>query len=122
MHISNQQVLDRVRDHMAYRRYGVSYADAEPEQRQAIDSKIARPVTSVDGAVLVHGETRVFTTNLDRGVVDLSRLDYEWHAGENRWVPWFDVNCDIDYKGNTINRCYSQSDDRVATRFEGRSA
>jgi hypothetical protein len=116
MFITNQQVLDRVRDKMAYGRYHVSYADATYEQRSTIDRRISRPVCSSDGVVLVHNETRVYTNNLDRGVVDLSDLSFEWNPNESRWVPWFDVQVDTDYKGNPTSEKVMQSDDRVATR------
>ncbi len=78
---------------------------------------------TADRETIVSG-LRVFTNNLDRGTVDLSGAEYEWHGGENRYVLWFDVLVDTDYKGNEINppKKVSQSDDRVATRFEGRAA
>lgn len=78
-------------------------------------------VKTDDGAVLADG-LRVFTNNLDRGVVDLSRAEYEWHAGESRYVLWFDVRVDTTYDGKTVDREVQQSDDRVATRFDGRAA
>lgn len=78
-------------------------------------------VKTADGVVLADG-LRVFTNNLDRGAVDLSDAHYEWHAGESRYVLWFDVRVDTTYDGKTVDRRVSQSDDRVATRFEGRAA
>ncbi|ASZ75252.1 hypothetical protein PBI_MISSWHITE_86 [Mycobacterium phage MissWhite] len=65
---------------------------------------------------------RVFTNNLDRGVVDLSRAHFEWRAGEGRYVLWFDVLVDTTYDGKTVERRDMQSDDRVATRFNGEAA
>lgn len=65
---------------------------------------------------------RVFTNNLDRGVVDLSHAEYEWHGGEERYVLWFDVLLDTSYKGEPMTGRELQSDDRVATRFEGKDA
>lgn len=65
---------------------------------------------------------RVFTNNLDRGTVDLSRATYEWHGPENRWVLWFDVIAEFDYKGNPSTERVMQSHDRVATRFNGKPA
>lgn len=115
-------MTERVLNQMAYGRYRVSYADADETQQQVIRAELAKPVRSADRRILVHGETRVFTNNLDRGVVDLSDLSYEWHAGENRWVPWFDVICDHDYKGNPSSEKIMQSDDRVAVCFNGKSA
>ena len=79
------------------------------------------PVFTADRQPIKQG-MRVFTNNLDRGTVDLDRATYEWHPGENRWVLWFKVICDTSYKGEPMNTSYLQSDDRVATRFEGRNA
>jgi hypothetical protein len=110
-----------VQDKMAYQRYGKSFADVEATDREAIERALAQPIKSADRQVLSQG-VRVFTNNLDRGTVDLSDLDYEWHAGEKRWVPWFDVLVDIDYKGNLSADKVLQSDDRVATRYNGRDA
>lgn len=78
-------------------------------------------VKSADGVALTDG-LRVFTNNLDRGVVDLSRAEYEWHGGEDRYVLWFHVRVDTTYDGKTVERSDLQSDDRVATRFNGRAA
>lgn len=65
---------------------------------------------------------RVFTNNLDRGYIDLSRANWDWNGNEGRYVLWFDVVLDTDYKGNPTTGKELQSDDRVATRFEGRTA
>ena len=78
-------------------------------------------VFTADRQLIVEG-LRVFTNNLDRGTVDLSRASYEWHGPEARWVLWFDVVLDTDYKGQPTTGREMQSDDRVATRFEGRAA
>lgn len=78
-------------------------------------------VFTADRQLIVEG-LRVFTNNLDRGVIDLSRADYEWHGPEGRWVLWFDVVLDTDYKGQPTTGREMQSDDRVATRFEGKAA
>ncbi|WKW87308.1 hypothetical protein SEA_CHARGERPOWER_93 [Mycobacterium phage Chargerpower] len=78
-------------------------------------------VLTADRREIVPG-MRVFTNNLDRGVVDLSRAEFEWHAGENRYHLWFDVLVDTDYRGNTVSRRDMQSDDRVATQFQGKAA
>jgi hypothetical protein len=78
-------------------------------------------VKTADGVPLADG-LRVFTNNLDRGVVDLSRAEFEWHGGENRYVLWFDVQLDTSYKGEPTSGRELQSDDRVATRFEGKQA
>lgn len=79
--------------------------------------------TTVDGKRIVQG-LRVFTNNLDRGTVDLSRAEWEWHGPENRYHLWFDVNVETTYKGQPAPAGYrvSQSDDRVTTRFEGKDA
>ena len=78
-------------------------------------------VKTADKVPLTNG-LRVFTNNLDRGVVDLSRAKFEWHGGENRYVLWFDVVLDTSYKGGPKSGRELQSDDRVATRFEGKKA
>lgn len=78
-------------------------------------------VKTADGVAITAG-LRVFTNNLDRGVIDLSRAEYEWHSGESRYVLWFDVRVDTTYDGKTVDSRDLQSDDRVATRFEGRAA
>jgi len=80
-------------------------------------------VLTVDGKPLVDG-LRVFTNNLDTGTVDLSRAEFEWHAGEGRYHLWFDVLVDTNYKGEKLDRPnrVMQSDDRVVTLFEGREA
>jgi len=90
-------------------------------------------VRTADGVQILQG-LRVFTNDLDRGVIDLTGelgdgdryrrpANYEWHGPENRWVLWFDVVTEVNYKGEPTNgeRCM-QSHDRVATRFEGRDA
>jgi hypothetical protein len=100
------------------------YDDAPQEVREAIDKEyddmVARMKT-VDRRPIVDG-LRVFTNNLDRGTVDLSRLDFEYNHSEKRWVPWFDVNLDTNYKGRPTTGKELQSDDRVTTRFEGKNA
>lgn len=78
-------------------------------------------VLTADRKPIVNG-LRVFTNNLDRGVVDLSRANYEWNGVENRYVLWFDVQLDTSYKGEPKSGRELQSDDRVATRFEGKDA
>ena len=88
-------------------------------------------VRTADGKPIVHG-MRVFTNNLDRGVVDLTGdltgrgANYEWHGVEKRWVLWFEVVCSEDYKGNAYAEGRAgwvlQSDDRVATRYDGKEA
>jgi len=85
-------------------------------------------VRTADGVALAQG-LRVFTNNLDRGVVDLTgeltgrAATYEWHGVENRWVLWFDVVCTESYKGEAMNGSrVLQSHDRVATRFNGKVA
>jgi hypothetical protein len=79
-------------------------------------------VLTADRQPIVDG-LRVFTNNLDRGRISLARANFEWHGVERRYVLWFDVVVDTDYKGNPVDgkRCL-QSDDRVATRFEGKKA
>lgn len=79
------------------------------------------PVKTADGVVITDG-LRVFTNNLDRGVISLARAEFEWHGGENRYVLWFDVVLDTSYKGEPKAGRELQSDDRVATRFEGKKA
>ncbi len=80
------------------------------------------PVFTTDGKQIVQG-LRVFTNNLDRGTVDLSRASYDWHEPEQRFQLWFDVVLDTDYKDNPVEgRREMQSDCRVTTRFQGRDA
>jgi hypothetical protein len=76
-------------------------------------------VLTADRKPIVNG-LRVFTNNLDAGVVDLSRAEYEWNGSEGRYVLWFDVLVDTSYKGEPTQQRVMQSDDRVATLFEGR--
>ena len=78
-------------------------------------------VRTADGVEIRQG-LRVFTNNLDRGSIDLSRADFEWNGSEGRYVLWFDVVLDTSYRGVPTTGRELQSDDRVATRFEGRSA
>lgn len=75
----------------------------------------ANKVEIVDGL-------RVFTNNLDRGTVDLSKATWEWYPSEKVHHLWFYVDVDTHYTGKPVEQRYSQSDDRVATRFEGKSA
>ena len=91
------------------------------------NGQFEKPFVSTDVAhtadgVLIHQGLRVFTNNLDRGTIDLSRANYEWHGGEGRYVLWFDVVLDTDYKGQPTTDKIMQSDDRVATRFDGKKA
>jgi hypothetical protein len=109
------------RDKMALQRWNATYAGCTDEEQAKIDRALAAPIRSADRVELRDG-MRVFTNNLDRGVVDLSRLEYEWHAGEKRWVPWFDVRIDHDYRDQPASGRVLQSNDRVATRYNGRSA
>ena len=78
---------------------------------------------TANGVQIVDG-LRVFTNNLDRGTVDLSSAQWEWYEGEGKHHLWFDVNVETTWKGQTAPEGYrvSQSDDRVATRFEGQNA
>lgn len=78
-------------------------------------------VHTADGVQIRQG-LRVFTNNLDRGTVDLGRANYEWHPVEGRYVLWFDVLLDTSYKGVPTTGRELQSDDRVATRFDGKKA
>lgn len=79
-------------------------------------------VKTADGVVITQG-LRVFTNELSRGVISLdSKAEFEWHGGENRYVLWFHVNVDTNYKGEPVTQVLLQSDDRVATRFEGEPA
>lgn len=94
---------------------------ANPPNGQYRKAYAGERVLTADRVEIVDG-LRVFTNNLDRGVIDLSRADYEWHAGENRYVLWFDVVVDTSYKGEPLQDRVMQSDDRVATRFDGKSA
>ena len=101
-----------------------TYEDAPQQVQDTIEAELVKMVAAMktaDRQPITDG-LRVFTNNLDRGVVDLSRLDFEFHHGEKRWVPWFDVILDTDYKGQPTTGKEMQSDDRVATRFQGKKA
>lgn len=76
---------------------------------------------TANGVEIVDG-LRVFTNNLDRGTIDLTRATWEWYPSEDKHHLWFYVDVDTDYKGNPVEQRYSQSDDRVATRFKGQNA
>ena len=82
---------------------------------------IRRTARTANGVEIVQG-LRVFTNNLDRGTVDLAGCNWEWHGPEGVYHFWFYVNVDTNYKGEPVSQRYSQSDDRVATRFEGKLA
>ncbi|AEL17869.1 hypothetical protein TRIXIE_91 [Mycobacterium phage Trixie] len=99
------------------------YEPPNGQYRKAFDPELHRfAAKTADGKPIGQG-MRVFTNNLDRGTVDLSAACFEWHAMENRYVLWFDVWVDTDYRGNTVpTKRVQQSDDRVATRFEGKAA
>jgi hypothetical protein len=79
------------------------------------------PAHTADRVPIVNG-LAVFTNNLDHGHINLSRSWLEWHEGERRYVLWFDVNLDRNYKGNPTTGSVLQSDDRVSTVFNGKSA
>lgn len=79
-------------------------------------------VFTANGKLIVQG-LRVFTNNLDRGTIDLSKATYDWHGPEQRWQMWFEVVLDHDYKGNPVTgRSELQSDCRVTTRYDGKDA
>lgn len=80
-----------------------------------------RTARTVNGVPIVNG-LRVFTNNLDRGTVDLSKAFWEWHGPEGVYHFWFDVTLDTDYEGNPMIGNTLQSDDRVITIFEGKVA
>lgn len=86
-----------------------------------LDYEDGDTVYTADRVRIVNG-LRVFTNNLDRGVVNLDRAEYEWNRAEKRWVLWFYVDLDTSYKGEPATGRELQSDDRVATRFQGRNA
>lgn len=90
-----------------------------------IDSEIQKMIEEMrtaDGVKIVEG-LRVFTNNLDRGSVDLTNLDFEYHHGEKRWVPWFDVLVNFNYKDQKVPvHAVMQSNDRVAAKFGGLNA
>lgn len=91
------------------------------EYQKPYDPTVRKAYTA-DGVEITHG-LRVFTNNLDRGTVDLSgHANWEWYPSEKRYHLWFYVNVDTKYDGTQAKSRYSQSDDRVATRFEGKRA
>lgn len=90
------------------------------------DGKYHKPyngetVKTADGVVITES-LRVFTNEMSLGAITLDRARFEWHAVENRYVLWFHVHVDTNYRGESVNQVFLQSDDRVATRFEGKSA
>ena len=78
-------------------------------------------VKTADGVVITEG-LRVFTNELSTGVIALDEAEFEWHGGENRYVLWFHVKVDTNYRGEPVDQVLMQSDDRVATRFNGKAA
>lgn len=76
-------------------------------------------VLTADGVVITEG-LRVWTNNLDAGVISLKGADFEWHGPEQRYVLWFRVLRDDMPNDHGL----LQSDDRVATRhpFSGKAA
>lgn len=66
------------------------------------------------GVPIVNG-LRVFTNNLDRGVVA--------NVGKQKHDPeWFDVILDMDYRGRPITGVTMQNAERVSTTFDGKKA
>lgn len=88
--------------------------------RKAFDPVRDRART-VDNKQIVDG-LRVFTNNLDRGVIDLDGAEWEWHGGERKYHLWFKVKCHTGFAGDSIDTTYTQSDDRVVTRYSGEDA
>ena len=76
-------------------------------------------VLTADGVEITEG-LRVWTNNLEAGVISLENADFEWHGPEQRYVLWFRVIRD----DMPNDRGHLQSDDRVATRhpFTGKAA
>lgn len=76
-------------------------------------------VLTADRVEITEG-LRVWTNDLETGVISLENADFEWHGPEQRYVLWFRV---IRDKFPNDHGCL-QSDDRVATRhpFSGKSA
>lgn len=72
----------------------------------------------VSGEVPVVG-LRVFTNNLDRGVITKveDRGDCGWYCD-----AWHEVTLDADYKGNPITGRTIMNCERLATHFEGERA
>lgn len=95
----------------------------EPPNGERRRTYAGEKVLTADRQCITDG-LRVYTNNLDRGTVDLSSASYEWHGGEGRYVLWFDVVIDTLYTGESapVGRRVQQSDDRVATRFNGKAA
>ncbi|AZV00884.1 hypothetical protein KIY87_gp11 [Mycobacterium phage Malec] len=92
------------------------------QYRKAFDPELHRFAAKTADGVPIYQGMRVFTNNLDRGVVDLSRAEFEWHAGEGIYHLWFDVLVDTNYRGERVSQRDMQSDDRVTTRFQGEAA
>jgi hypothetical protein len=68
---------------------------------------------TTDGVLITEG-LRVFTNNLDRGVVKLDPSPYS--------DGWFDVILDTDYKGQPTTGRTMQNGERVTTRWKGQPA
>lgn len=101
-----------------------SYCDAPEEVKVQISQErdtLISNMKTANGIKIVEG-LRVWTNDLTRGTIDFKELDFEFHNGENRWVPWFTVNIDMDHNGQSKSGSVSQSNDRVTTRYQGQPA
>lgn len=81
----------------------------------------AEEAFTADHEKIVHG-MRVYTNNLDRGTVDLSRARWEWNGNESKYHLWFDVKVDTTWRDEATDHLVQQSDDRVTTRWQGKAA
>lgn len=82
---------------------------------------VAQEPFTADRVAITQG-MRVFTNNLDRGTVDLTNAAWEWYPSENKHHLWFNVQCDTNYNGEPYTSTVQQSDDRVATTYNGKKA
>lgn len=108
--------VDLAREPVTFARYWVEHQWNIYQQERArlgLDWEITTSERTADGKEIVQG-LRVFTNNLDRGTIDLSRASWSNGRGDRKSL-WFDVLHDDG--GRT-----SQNAERVATRFQGENA
>jgi hypothetical protein len=79
---------------------------------------------TADGVPIREG-LRVFTNNLDRGVIHVTESHVRHWESMQKYRSedlWFEVILDHDYKGNPTTGSTLQNGERVATRFDGKDA
>lgn len=68
---------------------------------------------TADGVLITEG-LRVFTNEMDRGVVT-GKKDGGDYGRENDW--WWTVKIDTDYKGNSVEKISTMNGERLSTTF-----